>query len=393
VRRALSLLSVFSAFSALCASSALSAQVPTVALTRPDAEYAEPFTSLSGVRELRDGQVIAADYRDQTLQRIDLGKGTAQALSRQGSGPGEYAYPMQVYPLPGDSTLIYDLGNQRYLVLDPAGKPAGTFRMEEGGGGPGLFMMRAASAVDGKGRLYYQTRGERGRGDPDAGPPEFSDSAPVIRYDRATRKFDTLGVVKVPKPNVATSGGPNNRNVMMRPKPMAPEDAWGVALDGRVGVARVTTNQVEWWMPDGRKVTGTATPYTPIKFTEGDKKLWRDQMAQRGRITMSVENGRTTVAPAPRAPAGVDDDLEWPATKPPFPSNAVRITPEGELWLLRTRPASDPIPAYDVFNAQGRLIRRVTLPKDTRLVAFGKGTVYLARKDADDLEYLQRYRR
>lgn len=390
MRRAFSVFTVLSVSSAL---PALSAQVPTVALSRPTAEYAEPFTSLSGVRELGDGQVIAADFRDQTLQRIDLGKGTAQALSRQGSGPGEYAYPMQVYALPGDSTLIYDVGNQRYLVLDPAGKPAGTFRMEEGNGGRGMFMMRAASAVDGKGRLYYQTRGERGRGDPGAGPPEFSDSAPVIRYDRATKKFDTLVVVKVPKPNVRTSGGPNNRNVMMRSMPMAPEDAWSVAPDGRVGVARVATNQVEWWMPDGRRVAGAATPYTPIKFTEVDKKLWREQMAQRGGILMSVENGRTTVAPAPRAPAGADDNIEWPATKPPFPANAVRITPEGELWLLRTKPASDPIPSYDVFDGQGRLVRRVTLPKDTRLVAFGKGTVYLARKDADDLEYLQRYKR
>jgi hypothetical protein len=174
---------------------------------------------------------------------------------------------------------------------------------------------------------------------------------------------------------------------------MAPEDAWSVAPDGRLGVARVITNQVEWWMADGRKLSGPEIPYTPIKVTESDKKLWRDEMARRGGTSMRVENGRTTVAPAPRAPAGGDDSFEWPATKPPFPGNAVRITPEGELWLLRTKPASDPLPSYDVFDAQGKLIRRVTLPKDTRLVAFGKGTVYLARRDADDLEYLQRYRR
>jgi hypothetical protein len=32
------------------------------------------------------------------------------------------------------------------------------------------------------------------------------------------------------------------------------------------------------------------------------------------------------------------------------------------------------------------------LPKATRLVGFGRGTVYLARMDDDGLEYLQRYR-
>jgi hypothetical protein len=35
---------------------------------------------------------------------------------------------------------------------------------------------------------------------------------------------------------------------------------------------------------------------------------------------------------------------------------------------------------------------RVALPPKTRLVGFGNGTLYLVRRDDDDLEYLQRYR-
>jgi hypothetical protein len=38
------------------------------------------------------------------------------------------------------------------------------------------------------------------------------------------------------------------------------------------------------------------------------------------------------------------------------------------------------------------VVGRVALPADTRLVGFGNGTVYLARSDEDDLQYLQRYR-
>ena len=47
---------------------------------------------------------------------------------------------------------------------------------------------------------------------------------------------------------------------------------------------------------------------------------------------------------------------------------------------------------YDVFGPAATIIARVALPPKTRLIGFGNGTVYLVRRDADDLEYLQRYR-
>jgi hypothetical protein len=366
-------------------------KVPVQSLGKPDAAFDDPFTQIAGLRELKNGDVIVADMRDRTLQRISFTTGAATAIAREGSGPNEYGFPAGVYALPGDSTAVYDLANQRYLLIDPAGKPAGTFRMEQEGSGAGVMILRAAQAVDARGRLYYSTRGERRMVDPDGGPPEFSDSGRVIRYDRATKRTDTLGVVFVPKPRVEASGGPNNRNVMVRPAPMAPEDAWGVAPDGQIGVARVTTDQVEWWMPDGKVVKGSPVPYAPIKVTEEDRQAWWTAMA-RGGVNIRSENGRTSIAPGSGKAPPMDPNIVWPATKPPFPANAVKVSPSGELWLLRSRPADDKIPTYDVFDASGRLVRQVRLTADTRLVAFGKGVVYLARKDADDLEYLERYR-
>jgi len=378
---------------AALAATTLAAQqpkVPVQTLSKPDATFDEPFTQVVGLRELKNGEVIVGDLRDRTLQKINLKTGAAVALSREGSGPTEYLYPMAVYALPGDSTAVYDLGNQRYLVLDPTGKAVSTFRMEEGGSGGGMMILRAASAVDARGRLYYSTRGEPtgGMGD---GPPVFSDTGRIIRYDRGTKKSDTLGIVLVPKPEVVTSGSSNNRNVNIRRVPMAPEDAWGVSPDGRVGIARVRTDQVEWLFPDGKAVLGPTLPYAPISVTDADKRAWQEQAA-RGGIMISNENGRVTAGPAPSAPRPIDPSIEWPATKPPFPANAVRVAPTGELWLLRSQPASAKNPLYDVMDGQGRLVKQVRLPAETRLVAFGKDVVYLVRRDADDLEYLERYR-
>ena len=78
---------------------------------------------------------------------------------------------------------------------------------------------------------------------------------------------------------------------------------------------------------------------------------------------------------------------------PAFDRNGVLATPEGEVWVLRNRPASDKVPTYDVFDKTGALVRKITLEQNSRVVGFGKGTVYVAKSDEDDLQYLQRYKR
>jgi hypothetical protein len=84
---------------------------------------------------------------------------------------------------------------------------------------------------------------------------------------------------------------------------------------------------------------------------------------------------------------------DWPATMPPFAGRFgdARVAPNGTLWVPRSRGVDDP-PTYDIFDATGKLTSRIAMPKGTRLVGFGAGTVYAYRMDEDDLVYLQRYR-
>ena len=92
-----------------------------VATLQLDVTYPEPFSYLSAVRELADGRILAADPISQVLLRLDLDAGTVDTLGRHGAGPQEYKGPDQVFPLPGDSTLLVDLGNGRLTVIDPEG--------------------------------------------------------------------------------------------------------------------------------------------------------------------------------------------------------------------------------------------------------------------------------
>ena len=101
--------------------------VPTVALAKPDAELAHPFTSVAGVRELGDGRVIVLDSRDFVVDVADFTADTVRQVGSNGDGPGEYRWPVELFALPGDS---YDHRRSRGGAdADPrprpeAGRPA-----------------------------------------------------------------------------------------------------------------------------------------------------------------------------------------------------------------------------------------------------------------------------
>jgi len=45
---------------------------------------------------------------------------------------------------------------------------------------------------------------------------------------------------------------------------------------------------------------------------------------------------------------------------------------------------------YDLIGPDGALVDRVRLPEGHRVVGFGHDAIYVVRRDADDLEFLQR---
>ncbi|HSM18486.1 MAG TPA: hypothetical protein VK845_15970 [Gemmatimonadales bacterium] len=370
---------------AFAAAATAQENTPTVRLGQPNATYDEPFSALSGLRELSDGTLLVGDRIDQVIQHVDLASGSGRPVGRKGAGPGEYDTPMGLYALPNDSTLVFDMGNNRFLVLTPEGKPGDTFMPTlETGGGPGARFLSPPRGVDNQGGIYFAGQPMRAGA---SGMPESIDSSAIIRYDRTSRKVDTLGLVKAPAMNIQASGDQNRRELRIRPAPMPAQDEWGVTPDGRIGIARVGGLRVEWLAPDGSRAAGAAFAYKPIKVSKADYRAWQKRMGSS--MGREIENGRSRLV---RVPLPEIDEREWPDYKPPFLAGAVAVAPSGELWLLRTRPADDPTPVYEVFDASGKLVRRVQLPPKTEVAGFGKRSVYLVRIDEDDLQWLERYR-
>lgn len=395
----------------------LSAQQAPRTLPAPQAEYEEPFSQIGGVRELRDGRVIVADPRDKIVSVVDFRTGSASSIGREGSGPQEFGLPMRLYAAPGDTTLLFDPLNSRYLIIGPDAKPINTFRLEDetprrpqtpppgqgqgrpqGGpmfsvGGPG-FSPRASDA---RGRLY----GEGSPISPGPNGPVIADSVPLIRLDRSTRRMDTLTYIVLPKSNSQVSGSQNNMRVMIGgANPLAPRDEWAVFPDGRVAVARAGTYHIEFIAPDGAKRSGPRIAYTPVRMNAAEIRyeegLRNAARATQMSIMVTNNNGQrsTTAQMGPGANAPPLEPLtDWPEVKPPFRAGQASVwaRPNGELWVRRTENAQARGTLYDVINAQGTVAFQVRLEDGVTLAGFGNNTIYTTRKDEDDLVYLRRH--
>ena len=193
--------------------SLVSAQNPPLrTISKMELEYAEPFSCISGFRELSNGRVIISDAREKTLQLIDLRTGATTKIGREGQGPGEWATPMTLLALPGDTTLLNDPQNNRFLTINPDGSTGGEVQVNLAGAGGRIMMMRPRG-VDRMGRLYFEGSGFAFT--PGGGPLVPADSVPILRFDRRTTKVDTLGFLRVSKPIVEQSNRGGRQVVMM----------------------------------------------------------------------------------------------------------------------------------------------------------------------------------
>ncbi|MCC7002761.1 MAG: hypothetical protein IT357_11450 [Gemmatimonadaceae bacterium] len=364
-------------------------RVTTRTLSTPLFEYAEPFSSLSGFRELKDGRVIVADSRDKVLQVIDLATGKSEKIGREGAGPMEWSMPSRLSAYRGDSTLMTDFSNGRYFIITPEGKAGGTVREPEG------ERLARASFVGSNvlGQLIMSEDVWDMRDKSSTGLTH------VLRFDRRTGRTDSLATLIGPKgeQNGATISG----NGMIRSftnLPLAARDIVVAAPDGRVAVVRTSPYRVEWYHADGKIVRGAPATPSAIKVTEAEKKAFLASQIRPGTFQVRAAVGGSAEGASKPRPSAADVDamtnpaMTWPAVKPPFPTSGAMVASDGKLWVPRARAHNDSIPTYDVFDAAGRVVERVVLPKGARLLGFGKGVVYLSRSDEDELLYLQKYR-
>ena len=199
----------------------------------------------------------------------------------------------------------------------------------------------------------------------------------IRRWDRTRGSIDTVD--STASDHIRGSSGRVQTRI---PTPFGLRDAWVVAHDGTIVIARAADYHLEWILPSGSRVRDAPISYQRLLVTAEERRGATDRV----RAAVSTESRLRSVAPTFRPT--IPDDA-WPEFKAPF-DGELHIAPDGRVWIPLT-PArrGDPV-TYDVTEKGRGLVEQVTMPARTILVGFGRQSIYTARVDDDDLHYLQR---
>ena len=358
------------------------AQQP-LSLQKPAATFPEPFTQIASIRELRDGRVLVLDRRDRIVVIVDFRSGKSATVGREGTGPGEYVQPGRLFQLGSDTTAIYDGPARRFVTVGPDGKTGDAFRFDLATGS-GRQRGGIPKWSDAQGRIF--TEGSVYA----VGELRAADSAAITRFARGAQKGDTLAYVYLDKETIQVRDLPGGgTSVSNGVKAFASRDDWVALADGGVAVVRVTNYHVDWYSPSGARTVGPVVKTDAIPVTDADKAQSNKERLAAMR-SATPRNGGTNASAPPPDMVGLPE-LIFPSVKPPFDVGSSLARPNGEVWVLRSRKARDPVAVYDVFTKAGGLIGRVAFPAATRLAGFGNATLYTVRVDDDDLQYLEQW--
>lgn len=353
--------------------------VPTTTIGDSVVELPEPFAKVLGVRGLPNGRAVVADECEESVFLVDFSAATRRPIGRRGRGPHEFGSVGSPVPLPGDSTLVQDRLNRRFLVLGPDGTPKRSYPelppvIKRGLGGlVGLDFRPTAS--DGAGRLYSSE-------DPLRFAAGFvlADSVPIERWDPATGRRDTVSFLRTGSPGAASSRGP---------WPYRDQAGWAVADDGRVAIVSPADYHVDFVDRSGSRLSGPPNRWSPAPLTLTHRQQW---LAERDFECAGGGGPRTTGEgwPIRARQRRVTEAPEWPATLPPFDAAGIRFDERGTLWVRRylPRPAGE---VYDLVDRRGAVFHRIRFPEAVRLIGFGSGAVLATRTDDSGLQYLLRY--
>jgi hypothetical protein len=312
---------------------------------------AEAFDSATAIVVLSAGTLVIADPRARQVYIVNPATGVRQVIGRQGDGPGEYRAPVSVHRLRGDTIAIYDVALRRFALFDRNGRAAGSLSPPRG-----LFFAKPiGSDTVGAGSLYFILRLPAGR------PPVVPDSGQLVRW-RLTGQVDTLALLRFAA-SVSTTRRVGERvDVILRTNAFAFSDFPLVGLNGTIAVLRGDPYRVDQVRPGGT-VLGPAIEWESLRVTPADLEEFR-----------------------------LRRDGEYPWTrKGPLLEGTARMEGDSVIWGARHGPANRATIAWDRLTVAGVRTDSHDLPAFYRIAGFApSGTIYVWRRDIDDLQWLER---
>lgn len=415
---------------ALAASIAGAQQRPAIRqIGAVTAKSTETFSNVASVRALSSGGVLVNDVSGRRVLMFDpqLSKFSIVADSTSATANAYGGRTGALLAYRGDSSIFVDPSSVSMLVIDPSGKVGRVIAIPRAEDASFIGNSAGNASFDRQGRLIYRApprlqftqRVVSGAAGGLPSIPEPPDSALVLRVDLATRKLDTVGVIRTPKIKLETRtddrGGMSITSLI---NPLPTVDDWTVTSEGSVAFVRGKDYHVDFLNPDGSKVTAAKIPFDWQRLSDEDKIAFIDSVKaareRQGANAPLVSAGGGAPAPAggggtpnvqifmgtggpggapgagPARTAGPGNlqlnfipASELPDYKPPFFAGSVRADTEGNVWV-RTIPTTAVAggPVYDVINGKGELVDRVQIPANRTIIGFGpNGAVFLINRE------------
>jgi hypothetical protein len=292
--------------------------------------------------------VVAGEYNEAAL--VDFGAKQRRALT--GRDAAEIRNPFGGFAS-ADTAWITDWALRRATLWTSEGRAAGMV--------PAPEALRGAlpSARDAAGQLYFEVRPEARRDG-----SGNRDSAAVVRMSADATRFDTMARLSPLDLAEVEEGGVRR----LERRVFSGQDRWGVLRDGTLWVARVYRNEVIWRDPAGTITQGPGLPDRVIEVSRVDREHWLLQFPEELRSTA--------------------ERLPYTPIKPPFENGLT--TPGGEIWLEKSRAATDSVRTYHVINRRGELTRVLILPsRQGHIIAVGDTLALVAEQWKEGVRLMQ----
>jgi hypothetical protein len=320
-------------------------------------QFVRDFSHVSSVVQLGRSELVFADRIERAVYVIDISQDSTRQLGRNGRGPQEYLVPVGVFPYTGDSLMVADAAQRRFLVLEPHGTGrtvAPTTQIPVG----------LVRGTDTAGSVYLTSV-------PDlkTGPP---DSLLVTKFNPRTGASTTIASIRAPSSRVITSTSGVSRNTVGVVIPFSPADDWAVTPSGDVFIVRSAPYRIEMFGADGSNTTGDSVAYHrfPLRQADIDRFLTND----------------------PRGTVLRESDVEWPDVLPPIRNASTLLGPGGTIWTMRETPSDAPS-LYDRFSMETlRQLTSVTFEDRARVVGFVGDTVVGVAVDELDRQWIRLYK-
>lgn len=354
------------------------AQVRRVQLPQANAAHSAEFTSITSVRELRDGRVLVTDGRETRIRLLDFARDASQDVGRRGRGPGEYQLAGWLQALGGDSTLVSDLISRRWLLL-AGDRIVATLPPDD----PAVQVTR--SLIFGADSLGFVST----RVDPTIRDGvtilTHRDSFALVLVHRASAVADTVARLRMMGRRMTQQSDANGvvrQSSTMATSLLPSEEAFVHFTDGTLAVARLDPFRVDWRMPDGRWIHGDSLPVPKIPMNRRERRAFEARNPTYRAPTIVPEG-----LPPPERPRALPEFI------PPFPTSVHVVTrgPDGSVLIRRSLSADVTVPTYFVIDRRSRLVGELLLPRDHTVVGVGRSSLYVAATDEDGIRRLQRH--